>query len=584
MTTLLLLLISLFFCEATSVIYNTLLDKATPVIYNTLPDKNGHREENNVGGPYAGSNVSMGGYIVKTPDGLSAGITFVADYNNTGNLSVNFILDNDPALSETCPNGQNGMRMDSVAGSCKKKVGINLLNPQCSLDVDDTICVNGVPISGLITPLAWYYNVSSFSPCNATSTQQYFTPSAVDSVPPLQRVDIVFVTLNGGAIALNLNNNSAGLGDCRGYGAVDFQTFRSAPNEVASGTFSFIAASVGAEVSGYSSASIASASLLVSSDGSAAIASAGGSVTGPGSVALACQFCSVNAESSVIIGRSNSNGVSGDKSLVVGFTNFNNATGSLVSGFNNNLYSSMQWSFVSGKDISSATNDTDPATGSMLIGNGLLTDIATPFPGNSTLGTKGIWIIGNYNDPNNVGITTSPRVFTIGGGDSVTRMNLFSVLENGDVHTKLGGTYVTGGADFQEYFEHIKPIRLPIGTTVKITENGLFRVAVKGDIPDGVVSRRGGVLGNSDSGHWVKKFVIDDDTGKIKLDKDGKLMVSKEFDPSRKYIPRSERPEWHTIGLVGQCEVLNDSVVDPRWIPMRHKSGAREGTKWYLIK
>jgi hypothetical protein len=166
-----------------------------------------------LGGPYAGSNVSMGGYVIKTVGNLSAGMNFVADFNNTGNLSINFNLDNDPALSLTCANGQTGMKMTSVPGSCKRRVGINILNPQCDLDVDSTICVNGVPISGLDLPLAWYYNISSFSPCNATRVQQYFTPKAIDQVTT-QGVDTVFVGYQGGAIAFTANNNTASFGNC----------------------------------------------------------------------------------------------------------------------------------------------------------------------------------------------------------------------------------------------------------------------------------------------------------------------------------------------------------------------------------
>ena len=552
-----------------------------------------------VGGPYAGSNVSVGGYTMLTDAGLFAGMSFVADGTTTGNLSINFNLDNDPALSLTCPNGQTGMKMITDPLSCLRRVGVNILNPQCTLDVNDAICINGVPISGStpVLPLAWYYLVDQTSPCNNTNVQEYFTPSAIDQVTT-EAIDIVFIGHQNGAIAFSSDNSTANFGDCRGVNAVDFQLTRSVSTQVASGDRAFIAAgqgntASGAEAFAHGNSNTASAdqSSVLGSTGctasgttSAVIASQISSATGTGSVSIACTGCINDGPHAVVLGELNQNLVGSSTSLTGGSNNVNtNSASSILFGNANTfgLDAGLHMMGI-GSDINITANTAASGlSGSVFAGEGLALTAATPLPF-----TDGpVYILGKFNDPDNAGITTSPRVLTIGdGADGATRSNLFSILENGDVHTKFGGTYVTGGADFQEYFEHAEgPVKLPIGTTVKILEDGMFRKAEPGEIPDGVVSRRGGVLGNSDGHHWVGKYVMDSDTGKIKM-KDGKRVISDKWNPNMPYIPRESRDEWHTIGLVGQCEVLDSSPVDPRWVAMPRKSGARPGTTWYLIK
>lgn len=483
-----------------------------------------------VGGPYAGSNVSVGGYVIKTPADLFAGMSFVANGSTTGELSINFNLDNDPALSLICPNGQTGMKMVTEPLSCLRRVGINILNPQCALDVDDTICINGVPIAGQDLPIAWYYQIiNQTSSCTDTNLppnthlQQYFTPSIIDIVTT-EAADTVFIGYQGGAIAFATSNSTSSFGDCRGLNAVDFQTARTFSSQVASGSRSFIGAGFANTASGTASVTLGGQNNIAEADRSVA----GGANN------------NVQSTDSICVGVSNQLSSGGVQNAVFGGGNTLNRSYSLLAG----------------------QGLTDP------------TDQTYPFVS-----------FGKYNEPNVAGITTGIRMFTIGDGTSpAARSNLFSITDVGDVYTKFGGTYVTGGADFQEFFEHAEgPVKLPIGTTVKILEDGMFRKAQQGEIPDGVISRRGGVLGNSDSHHWVGKYVMDDDTGKIKME-DGKRVISDKYDPSRPYIPREARDEWHTIGLVGQCEVLDSSPVDPRWVPMPRKAGARPGTTWYLIK
>ncbi len=47
-----------------------------------------------------------------------------------------------------------------------------------------------------------------------------------------------------------------------------------------------------------------------------------------------------------------------------------------------------------------------------------------------------------------------------------------------------------------------------------------------------------------------------------------KQIVSSAYDPSKVYIPRSERKEWDTVGLIGKLPVVKGSPIGSRWIKM----------------
>jgi hypothetical protein len=48
--------------------------------------------------------------------------------------------------------------------------------------------------------------------------------------------------------------------------------------------------------------------------------------------------------------------------------------------------------------------------------------------------------------------------------------------------------------------------------------------------------------------------------------------ISSLFNPNLTYIPRSERPEWNLVGLVGQVYIRNQAPVSPRWIKMKEET------------
>lgn len=53
-------------------------------------------------------------------------------------------------------------------------------------------------------------------------------------------------------------------------------------------------------------------------------------------------------------------------------------------------------------------------------------------------------------------------------------------------------------------------------------------------------------------------------------------VLNTDYNPAAAYIPRSERPEWHVIGLMGQIPVTRGQPVNPSWRKMRDISATVE--------
>ena len=53
------------------------------------------------------------------------------------------------------------------------------------------------------------------------------------------------------------------------------------------------------------------------------------------------------------------------------------------------------------------------------------------------------------------------------------------------------------------------------------------------------------------------------------------------YDETLTYIPRSERPEWNIVGLMGQIKVLKNQNIPSKWIKMKD---INDEIALYLIK
>lgn len=178
----------------------------------------------------------------------------------------------------------------------------------------------------------------------------------------------------------------------------------------------------------------------------------------------------------------------------------------------------------------------------------------------------------------------------------------------GDGNAYCDGSWNGSGADYQEFFESISGLALEVGRTVVLVGDKVQYADDEPDLPVmGVIrpkafSKNSMVVGNCAWNHWHAKFVTDD-YGRYEMEdytivswkeKDDRRQVYAEdfvpagvvvppdairtqgrrrklnpsFDPEADYVPRSDRPEWNLVGLLGQVQIQKGQPTDPRWIKM----------------
>jgi hypothetical protein len=177
------------------------------------------------------------------------------------------------------------------------------------------------------------------------------------------------------------------------------------------------------------------------------------------------------------------------------------------------------------------------------------------------------------------------------------------------------------GIDFAEMFESVDGQAIPFGTSV-VLDGEKVRPARSGESPIGAISSTPGYIcngGESDAGTaWDGKYLRDEfmrpiyeeaewwsiknvktkrkelalqktggwvDEGNVprgaKIMKKMRKKINPEWDPSRKYVPRSDRPEWNVVGLIGRVRILKGQPVADRWIKLREIS---ENVDEWLIR
>lgn len=196
----------------------------------------------------------------------------------------------------------------------------------------------------------------------------------------------------------------------------------------------------------------------------------------------------------------------------------------------------------------------------------------------------------------------------------------------GDGATFADGAYSGAGADYAEWFESSDGKAIPVGSSVILDgSTGKVRLAQVGEEAKilGVVRPKVNtngcvIIGNSAEDYWNQKFEKDefgrfvyelvdyykwvDEKGQHRgyysnqIPEDVKVPDNKEvvsgipvrklhpdYDPSIPYVPRSERTEWHVIGMFGQIPVKNGQVLGSRWQLMRNINDGSVA-KLYLVQ
>lgn len=157
----------------------------------------------------------------------------------------------------------------------------------------------------------------------------------------------------------------------------------------------------------------------------------------------------------------------------------------------------------------------------------------------------------------------------------------FLVRSNGNV--SADGEYTSPCADYAEFFEWAD------GNPNAEDRTGYF-VKLQGDkivkcdnfdAPLGIVSATPAIVGDSGEMHWQGKYVTDD-FGRVQyhdvvvpaeFDEEGNVLVEEhiesqpifnpEWNAETKYIPRKDRPEWSTVGVIGKLVVYDDGTLQP---------------------
>ncbi len=205
----------------------------------------------------------------------------------------------------------------------------------------------------------------------------------------------------------------------------------------------------------------------------------------------------------------------------------------------------------------------------------------------------------NVGDTSGSAFGTQGTAFIIGNGSTTAKSNAFRVRFDGVTYSK--GAYNASGADYAEYFEWKDK------NPQKEDRRGYFVTLDgdkirKADASDpyilGIISAKPVVVGNSDP-EWQGAFLKDvfgdyiikhyrkevmesvlEDVEETYIDEDGKEVVhmiprtvekpviqeydfyevNPNYDPDRPYIPRSDRPEWDAVGMLGVLAVRDDGT------------------------
>ena len=168
---------------------------------------------------------------------------------------------------------------------------------------------------------------------------------------------------------------------------------------------------------------------------------------------------------------------------------------------------------------------------------------------------------------------------------------------SGNIKTK--GTVSSGQnfGDYAEYFESQSGQEIPNGYIVTL-DGRYIRKANGKDKPIGVISGTAGVILGDQMFHHKNKFLKDefgvtqtktelkewqDDEGNWYSEEVEVPIPNPDFDEIEDaYVPRSERPEWNVVGLVGQVFTRIDSTVSVNdYIKPQKGIGTKDNNEGY---
>ena len=195
--------------------------------------------------------------------------------------------------------------------------------------------------------------------------------------------------------------------------------------------------------------------------------------------------------------------------------------------------------------------------------------------GTSTAGLKGAHIMGKFGDA-----CEEFGWFMAGGTDPDNRAITACIRNNGDAFFNSVNLVNPCCADYAEMFETVDGAYIDFGYFVTFEEgsNKIRKANSYDNYIIGITSATPAILAGAANYYWHDKY-IRDKWGQIKYkevvipekkDEKGNVIIPehKEKQPvlnpdwncKKDYVPRSQRPEWVAVGLLGQILVRDDGT------------------------
>ncbi|MCP3739916.1 peptidase G2 autoproteolytic cleavage domain-containing protein [Rossellomorea sp. BNER] len=185
---------------------------------------------------------------------------------------------------------------------------------------------------------------------------------------------------------------------------------------------------------------------------------------------------------------------------------------------------------------------------------------------------EGVHIMGQFGEANEL-----PYSWYLANGTDAENLSLAAkILSDGNV--KIDGAVTTPAADYAEMFETIDGNSIDSGYFVTLEGNKVRISNSQDDYILGITSAKPAFLANSGELRWKHKYLTSE-WGEIMyedislptvFDSRGNVIVPQrierrpvlnpKWDSTKEYIPRSKRPEWVAVGLMGQLLVRDDGT------------------------
>lgn len=191
-----------------------------------------------------------------------------------------------------------------------------------------------------------------------------------------------------------------------------------------------------------------------------------------------------------------------------------------------------------------------------------------------TKGHKGAHIMGKFGEA-----TADYGWFMANGSDNTNKNISARILNSGDAcFSSAAAESSSSCSHLAGMFETVDGRRIDPGFFVALVGDKIRRANSSDDYILGVTSASPALLVGSAELRWKGKYLVDE-WGRPKCydmitptvtDKEGKLIklakieqqpkISPEWNRKKKYVPRSLRPEWIAVGLIGQILLRDDGT------------------------